>query len=105
MLDTMKVIERKVLPGFCEKHPQATSSLEHWYQLARHGTWHTTAELKAVFGTAVDFVENNRAVFDIGGNNYRLIAEINYRRQAVFIRFVGTHKEYDKVDADTVKLY
>jgi mRNA interferase HigB len=102
---SMRVIKRRVLLDFGETHPQARVPLEHWYQLVRNGEWQNTAAVKTVFGTSVDFVANNRAVFDIKGNDYRLIGEINYRRQVVFIRFLGTHAEYDKVDAETVKIY
>ncbi len=105
IISHMRVIKRSVLLEFGEDHPQARSPLEHWYQLVKDGEWEGPADLKRVFGTAVDFVANNRAVFDIKGNDFRLIAEINYRRKAVFIRFIGTHKEYDKVDAATVKLF
>ena len=101
----MRVIKRRVLQEFGEAHAQARVPLEHWYQLVKAGEWQNTVDLKRVFGTSVDFVANNRVVFDIKGNDYRLIAEINYRRQIMFIRFLGTHAEYDKVDADTVKLY
>ena len=61
--------------------------------------------MKRVFGINVDIIRNNRAVFDIKDNEFRLIAEINYRRQAVFIRFLGTHATYDKVDATTIKSF
>ncbi len=101
----MRIIKRRVLQEFGEDHAQARVPLENWYQLVKNGEWENTAHVKRVFGTAVDFVANNRAVFDIKGNDYRLIAEINYQRQVVFIRFLGTHAEYDKVDADTIKLY
>ena len=101
----MRIVKRKVLQEFGEDHAQARAPLEQWYRQVKAGDWHTTADVGRVFGTAVDFVANNRAVFDIKGNDYRLIAEINYRRQIVFIRFLGTHAEYDRVDAETVRLY
>lgn len=64
-----------------------------------------TTDIKRDFGNSVDFVMNNRVIFDVKGNDYRLIAEINYRRQAVFVRFIGTHAEYSRIDADTVKIH
>jgi mRNA interferase HigB len=88
-----------------EEFPQARSPLEHWYQLTRAGRWRTPADVKQDFGGEVDFVGNHRAVFNIQWNEFRLIGEINYRRQAVFIRFLGTHEEYEKVDADTVRRF
>jgi len=101
----MKIIKRQVLVDFGKIYPQSRSSLQHWYQLTRRGRWETPADVKQVFGSAVDFVGNERVVFDIKGNDFRLIAEINYRRQAVFIRFLDTHEEYDRVDASTVRRY
>lgn len=102
---TMRVIKRKVLKDFYELHPQARHPLEHWLQLVKFGQWENTADVKGDFGSTVDFLANNRAVFDIKGNDYRLIAELNYKRKIVFIRFLGTHKEYEKVDATRVKRY
>ncbi len=101
----MRVIKRKILLEFSAKHPQAKVPLETWFRLVKEGKWESPADVKNVFGSGVDFLGNHRAVFDIKGNDYRLIAEINYRRKAMFIRFLGTHREYDKVDAATVKLY
>ena len=101
----MRIIKRRVLQEFGETHAQACTPLEHWYHIVKNGAWKNTADVKRVFGTTVDFVRNNRAIFNIKGNDYRLIAEINYQRQVVFIRFLGTHAEYDKVDAETVKIY
>jgi len=101
----MRVIKRSVLLEFGKDHPQARVPLAHWYHIVKEGKWESPAEVKRIFGNTVDFVANDRAVFDIKGNTYRLVAEINYRRQIVFIRFLGTHAEYDKVDAETVKLY
>jgi mRNA interferase HigB len=101
----MRVIKRSVLLEFGKDHPQARVPLDHWYHVVKDGTWEGPADVKRTFGNTVDFVAHNRAVFDIKGNDYRLIAEINYRRRVLFIRFVGTHAEYDKVDAEEVKLY
>jgi mRNA interferase HigB len=101
----MRIIKRKVLEVFSQTHPKARGPLEHWFQLARSGEWRSPGDVKRVFGSSVDFVGNNRAIFDIKGNDFRLISEINYRTQVVFIRFVGTHAEYDKVDAATIKIW
>ena len=101
----MKVIKRKVLVDFWRIHTQTREPLEHWYRLTKAGRWRQPADVKRVFGINVDIIRNNRAVFDIEDNEFRLIAEINYRRQAVFIRFLGTHATYDKVDATTIKSF
>ena len=105
MMGYMRIIKRSVIREFGARHPQARNALDHWYQIVRKTEWLGTADIKRDFGNSVDFVMNNRAVFDVKGNDYRLIAEINYRRQAVFIRFIGTHAEYSKINADTVKIH
>jgi mRNA interferase HigB len=101
----MRVIKRKTLVEFGERHPQARGPLGHWYELVKAGDWQGPADVKRVFGACVDFVGNNRAAFDIKGNDYRLITEINYHTRVIYIRFLGTHAEYDKIDAATVRLY
>lgn len=101
----MRIVKPLVIEMFSQEHNDARGSLDHWYRLTKAGKWRNTADVKAVFGNLVDFVANNRAIFNIKGNSYRLIVEINFHSQAVFIRFLGTHKEYDKVDASTVKKY
>jgi mRNA interferase HigB len=101
----MRLIRRKVLQDFAEKHPQTKAPLKHWRQLVKVGDWESPSDLKQVFGSNVDFLSSNRAIFNIKGNDYRLIAEINYKTRIVYVRFIGTHAEYDNVDAGTVKLY
>ncbi len=91
----------RTLREFWEQHPDARQSLQAWYQDARYAAWESPATIKAVYRNA-SFVANNRAVFNIKGNDYRLIVAINYRFGIVYIRFVGSHLEYDKVDAATV---
>lgn len=105
IINLMRIVKRKVLLDFVAQHPDADGAIDHWFRLTKEGEWQNTADVKAVFGTSVDFVAKNRAVFDIKGNDYRLIGEINYRRQAVYIRFLGTHNEYNKVDASVVKRF
>lgn len=75
--------------------------LKAWYNEAKQAKWQTPNEVKEQFRSASIIVEN-RVVFNICGNKYRLIVKINYEAQWVFIRFVGTHKEYDKIDAITI---
>lgn len=101
----MRIIKRAVIEDFSKRHPDARRPLEHWYRLAKAGIWQNTADIRVVFDVSVDFLAHNRVVFDIKGNDYRLIAEINYRTQALYIRFLDTHAQYDKVDATTVKDY
>jgi mRNA interferase HigB len=88
------VVSYKAIRIFCARYPQAKEALDRWYRIAKRATWTTFAEVKQTFGAA-DFVAPY-VVFDIGGNKYRLIAEINFRRKVLFVRHVLTHKEYDR---------
>jgi mRNA interferase HigB len=96
------VIAKRVLKAFWDKHQRAETPLATWFQVVSKGDWSSPADLKAAFGGNVDFVRDNRAVFDIGGNKYRLIVHFAYQYKIALIKFVGTHEEYDKIDAETV---
>jgi mRNA interferase HigB len=96
------VIARKALKAFWERYPHAETPLGAWYEIVSKGDWSGPADLKRTFGNNVDFVGDNRAVLDIGGNKYRLIVRFSYKYKTVLIKFVGTHEEYDSVDAETV---
>ena len=96
------VIARKVLQTFWKQYPEAEKPISTWYQIVSKGEWNTPAELKETFGNNVDFVGDNRAIFDIGGNKYRVIVHFAYRRRFALIKFVVTHAEYDKVSAEKV---
>ncbi len=97
----MRVIALKALREFWEKHPDAEQALRAWYHDVKEVTWRTPADIKAIYRTA-SFVANNRVVFNIKGNQYRLVVAIHYSCGVVYIRFVGTHQEYDRIDAATV---
>jgi mRNA interferase HigB len=97
----MNVIKRKTLVEFWEKHNDSKSMLEAWYTEASKSVWHGPADIKKRYGSA-DFLSNNRVVFNICGNKYRLIVKIAYRAKIVYIRFIGTHAEYSKIDAEAV---
>ncbi len=90
----MNVVSRKAVRLFCEKHRGAVSPLDHWYRVATRATWANFADVRQSFNT-VDFVAPY-VVFDIGGNKYRLVAEINFSRKMLFIRTIMTHQEYDR---------
>jgi mRNA interferase HigB len=96
----MRVISRKTLRDFYEKHTAAKAPLESWFHEAIGAAWKTPNDISARFPSA-DFLSGNRVVFDIAGNHYRLIARIHYNTGIVFVRFVGTHAAYDKIDAAT----
>jgi mRNA interferase HigB len=98
----MQVIAKRALRLFWERHPQAEWPLRAWYAIAAKAAWKAPADVKAMFGTTVDFLADNRVVFDIGGNKYRLVAHIAYRFKRVLIKFVGTHKGYDRIDPGSV---
>ena len=95
----MNVISRKRLIAFSKLHPDARAPLAAWFAELRKARWSDTAELRRRF-PAASFVGKDRVVFDIHGNKYRLI--VRYRPPVIFIRFVGTHAEYDRVDATTI---
>ena len=97
----MRVIALRTLCDFWQQHPDAESTLQAWYQDVRQAAWCTPAEIKSAYRNA-SFVGNNRVVFNVKGNNYRLVVAVQYQLRIVYIRFVGTHQDYDRVDAATV---
>ena len=101
----MRVISNKILKEFYSKpaYKDAKAPLESWYKSTVKATWNSPADIKRVY-KHVSIIANNRAVFNVAGNKYRLIAGINYPAKIVFVKFVGTHKQYDKADAATVEL-
>lgn len=98
----MQVISRRTLKEFWEREPRAEMPLRTWYAVADKASWAGPAEIKAQFGTSVDFVGDNRVIFDIGGNKYRLIVHFAYAYRRCLIKFVGTHQEYDEIDPEAV---
>lgn len=100
----MNIIARPALVEFWTRHPHAEAPLRAWYATAAKATWTQPADLKQAFGTTVDFVGDNRAIFDIGGNKYRLIVRFAYLFKSGQIKFVGTHDEYDKIDPLTIEV-
>ncbi len=75
--------------------------LQTWYKIAENADWKNTNDVKKIYGSA-DIVGNSRMVFNIKGNDYRLIVAFNFQRQWVFIKFIGTHKQYDKIDVSAI---
>lgn len=94
----MRVVTPKRLREFSDKHPTARVPLLHWYEVVKSANWRSLNDIKSDFRT-VDYVGNHRYVFNIKGNDYRLIAIIVFPSQKLYIRFIGTHAEYDKIDA------
>lgn len=98
----MQIIARRTLKEFWDRHPQAEAPLEAWYAQVKSASWQSPADIKREFGATVDFIADNRVIFDIGGNTYRLIVHVAYRFKRVLVKFVGTHKDYDRIDPETV---
>lgn len=97
----MRIISRKTLREFWKQYPDTEQSLQAWYHDAKRVNWKTPADIKDVYRNA-SFVGHNRVVFNIKGNQYRLVVAIQYQHKIIYIRFVGTHAEYDKIDAATI---
>ncbi len=93
----MRIISRRILREFWEKHPDATIALQTWFHDVERASWKSPMDIKAVYRNA-SFVANNRIVFNIKGNYYRLVVVVVYRYGLVYIRFVGTHEEYNRID-------
>jgi len=97
----MQIIARRTLKLFWERYPQAETPLVLWYARVAKAVWAGPQDVKATFGTTVDFVGDNRLIFDVGGNKFRLIVHVAYPFRRVLIKFVGTHAEYDAIDPET----
>ena len=100
----MRVIARSAIREFLDQSPSyadAKESLEAWYQHTVNADWSTPAEVKAQFGSA-SVLQDGRVVFNIAGNKYRLVVWINYPYRVVYIRFIGTHKQYDRIDVQNI---
>jgi mRNA interferase HigB len=97
----MNVVTRRRLREFWLIHPRAKGPLTAWHEVTRRATWRDSHEVRNDFGSA-DFISDNRVIFDVGGNKYRIVVRISYRYKQVLVKFVGTHAEYDKIDPATV---
>ena len=97
----MRIISRKALREFWEKHADARKALEAWYADTKRANWKNPSDIKTVYKN-ISFVANNRIVFNIKGNRYRLVVIVVYKHSIVYIRFVGTHGEYDKIDVTKI---
>lgn len=97
----MRIIALGTLRDFWREHADAEVPLRSWYAAASRVDWRSPADIKAAYRNA-SFVANNRIVFNIKGNEYRLVAAVHYNRGMMFIRFIGTHRDYDKIDATAI---
>lgn len=98
----MQIIALATLKAFWQRHPQAHEPLLTWYRIAARAEWQTPADFKRELGASIDFVGDDRVIFDVAGNKYRLIARALYRHKGIQIKFIGDHAEYDKINAETV---
>lgn len=98
----MQVSAKRTLKVFWIRHSQAETPLRVWYASVSRSEWSGPADVTAEFGATVDFIGDNRLIFDIAGNKYRLIVHVAYAYQRVLIKFVGTHADYDKIDPEAV---
>ena len=97
----MRIFVYKTLVEYYTQHPDAKSALEDWYNKTKEAQWNNFSEIKKTFNS-VDSAGNKRYVFDIKGNNYRLIAVVLFIPKYVYVRFIGTHAEYSKIDCSTI---
>jgi mRNA interferase HigB len=99
----MHVIAKRTLTEFYDQpeYQDAKGPLKAWYHEAKRAQWELPTDIKDQYGTA-SILRNNRVVFNIAGNKYRLVVAINYYSKTVFVRFIGTHKEYDEIDARVI---
>lgn len=97
----MRIIARKTLRDFWLTHPDAEQPLRAWFHDTKVAEWTGPADIRATYASA-SFLANNRIVFNIRGNRYRLIVSINYDYRVVYIRFIGSHAQYDQIDATTM---
>ncbi len=97
----MRIISRRTLREFWVKYSDAEGPLQAWYANVKRADWNTPSDVKAAYRNA-SFVKNNRVVFNIKGNSYRLVTAIDYQYRIVYIRFVGTHQAYSKINVATI---
>ena len=99
----MRIIARRALKEFCQRFDclDAKEPLEAWYYETKKAKWKSWTDIKEKYSSA-SILKGSRVVFNIGGNKYRLVVKINFPAQIVYIRFIGTHKEYDQINADVI---
>ena len=98
----MQVIALRTLGEFWARHPHAEGTIRAGFAIAAKAHWANRPKIKRQFGGTVDFVGDNRVIFDLGGNKYRLIVHVSYAFGRVLVKFIGTHSEYARIDPETV---
>ena len=97
----MRITSRKPLRDFWQQRPDSKTQLTAWFAEAKRADWRSANEIKAQYKSA-SILKGGRVVFNICGNKYRIVVMINFESQIVYVRFVGTHSDYDKIDAEKV---
>lgn len=96
-----RIFAKSTLREFWEKFPDTEQYLKTWYDTAMSSDWKSPSDVKRAYANA-SILKNSRIVFNIKGNSYRMVTKFNYEKQWIFIRFIGSHKEYDLIDANTI---
>jgi mRNA interferase HigB len=97
----VRIIAKRTLRAFWQRRPDAKAPLEAWHSEVRAADWSRPRDVKERFATA-SILRNDRVVFNLCGNKYRMVVKIAYRFRIVYIRFLGTHAEYDRIDAENI---
>jgi mRNA interferase HigB len=100
----MRIVARNTVVGFWEKHPETRAALLHWLHVTKTAQWTSTGDVQGAFSKA-KVLNGERVRFEVAGGDYRLIAAFDFGRSIAFVKFIGTHAEYDRVDALTVSLF
>ena len=101
---TVRIIARSTLVTFAERHPTTRASLAHWLSVTKRANWKNTDEVQAAFSKA-KAVNGERVRFEVGGGDFRMIVAFDFGRQIAFVKFLGAHAEYDRIDARTVSIF
>ena len=96
-----RIFAKSTLREYWERHPDSEQYLKTWYDTAMNTEWKSPNEVKQTYGNA-SILKDSRIVFNIKGNSYRLVAKFNFEKQWIFIRFIGAHEEYDRIDVNTI---
>jgi mRNA interferase HigB len=96
-----RIFAKSTLREYWEKKPESEQYLKTWYDTAKSSDWESPNDVKQTYATA-SILKNNRIVFNIKGNSFRLVVKFNFTKNWIFIRFIGTHEEYDRIDANNI---
>lgn len=99
----MVIISKRAINEFAEHHANSNDALKEWYQIVKSANWHSLKDIKQTFNS-VDYVGEDRYVFNVKGNSYRLVALIFFNVRTVYIKFIGTHSQYNKIDVLTIDI-